>query len=116
MPDKLQRWQRFCDFLRQKGWPVSEACTTSSALKELCSADTRADEAERQQVTVEQLQQWAATEVPADVVGDCQQLVLLVAQFGRESKPLLPVEDIAAVVDGSVTRAEDNCEKSLHRR
>lgn len=115
-PDELQRWQRFCDFLRQKGWPVSEVCTTSSAIKELCSVGERPDEAEKQQVTVEQLQQWAATEVPADVAGDCQQFVLLVAQFGREGKPLLPVEDIAAVVDGSVTRAEDNCEKFLHRR
>lgn len=55
--------------------------------------------AEKQRVTLQQLQQLAETEMPADVVEDCKEFAQLVALFGREGKPLQPVENVRQLRD-----------------
>lgn len=100
---QLQRWERFRAFLRSKGWSVSDACATSTVIKDRCHQGRGKEEAHstaerRSAVTLPQLFSMATQEVPAELLGDIRDFLQLIACFGEPGSPL-QLGDVVALVD-----------------
>jgi hypothetical protein len=97
--EQLSRWQRFCSFTQRHGWSISDACVTSTVVKEMRLEDVHCSDDEKATTTLQQLQSCMQREAQPDERDDCLQFLQLVALFGQANKPLLLVGNVDAVVD-----------------
>jgi hypothetical protein len=98
-PEQLERWERFSKFLLRQGWAVSKLCAQSRLLKELRRGDAHATPEEKAAVSKADLVKWVGEEPLVKAPEECQEFLKLVSKFGKEGTPLLPLEEVSAVLD-----------------
>lgn len=98
-PEQLKRWEQFNKFLLRQGWAVSKLCAQSRLLKELRHGDAHSTPEEKAAVSKADLVKWVGEEPLVTAPEECQDFLELVSKFGKEGTPLLPLAEVAAVLD-----------------